>query len=210
MARPDVSDAADRLYDSPALRPYRHGDGDDNGWILLHLCEAAVRTVQKASDALRHDDQGSGWRRMLDPDRSPVWALDWLRQHVGLDRFPPDFTEQQKRDMIRDSPRFRRGTAQMIRHAAGLHLTGTKTVYFNERHGGTRRYRTATLESESPDPQRVLDELAIQKPATFLWTHEFIEAAGNYDALESTHADYTEVAADFDTYADVLADPTQT
>lgn len=210
MARPVVSDAADRVYDSPALRPYRHGDGDDNGWILLHMCEAAVRTLRKAEDALRHDDQGSGWRRMLDPDRCPAWALDWLRQHVGLDRFPPDFTEQQKRDMIRDSPRFRRGTVPMIVKAAGLHLTGTKTVYLSPRHGGSRRYRTAVLESEAPDQQRVLDELKVQKPATFLWTHDFIEAGGNYDALNSTHANYDEVEGDFADYFEVVLDPAQT
>lgn len=209
MARPVVSDAAERVYESDPLRPYRHGDGDSNGWALLHLCEAAVRTVWKAEEALRHDDQGSGWRRMLDPDRCPAWGLDWLRQHVGVDRFPPDFTEQQKRDQLRDTPRFRRGSRQMIREAAGLHLTGTKTVFVLERHGGSRRYHTATFTAESPDPQRVLDELAIQKPATFLWEHDFL-GEGSWDDVESTHADWDEVETDFADWHHVMTEPTHT
>lgn len=209
MARPEVSDAANRIYDSPALRPYRQGDGDGNGWILLHLCEAAVRTVAKASEALRHDEIGSGWRRMLDPARCPSWALDWLSQFVGIGSFPPDFTEQQKRDMIADVPRWRRGSVPMIRAAAQLHLTGEKRVFFSQRHGGSRTYRTAVYSSEALDAQRVLDELATQKPASFRWEHDFIDA-GDYDALLSTHADYDEVAADFANYHEILLDPTQT
>lgn len=207
MARPVVSDAAERVYAS--IPAYRKDEGDNSGWVMLHLCEAAVRTVQKATEALRHDEIGSGWRRMLDPDRCPAWALDWLRQHIGHDRFPPDFTEQQKRDMIRDAPRFRRGTEAMIRASAGLHLTGDKTVFFFERHGGSRSYTTAVLAAEAPDPDRVEAELAIQKPATFLWTHTVI-GADTYADLHATHVDYAEVLADFDTYSDVLSDPTST
>lgn len=209
MARPVVSDAADRLYDSPPLRPYRHGGGDDNGWVLLHICEAAARTVQKATEALRHDDIGSGWRRLLDPDRCPSWALNWLAQHAGLDRFPPDLSDQQKRDLIRDAPRLRRGTAPMIRAAAAAFLTGTKTVIFVQRHGGSRQYTTAVRADEAPDQQRVVDELTIQKPATFIWTHFFV-GAGGWGDVEATHLDWAEVEADFAGWDEVLADPTQT
>lgn len=207
MARPVVSAAAERAYAS--LPAYQKDEGDDSGWVMLHLCEAAVRTAQKATDVLRHDETGSGWRRMLDPDRCPAWALDWLRQYIGQDRFPPDFTEQQKRDTIRDAPRLRRGTAPMIRAAAGAFLTGTKTVIFVQRHGGSRRYTTAVRADEAPDQQRVVDELTIQKPATFIWSHFFV-GSGGWGDVEATHLDWAEVEADFAGWDEVLVDPTQT
>lgn len=207
MARPVVSDAAERIYSrAPA---YQKDEGDASGWVMLHLCEAAARTVARCTEALRHDDRGSGWRRMRDPNRCPSWALDWLRHHVGLDAFPADYTEQQKRDLIRNSPRFRRGTEPAILAAAKLHLTGEKRVYLFKRVGGSRHYRTAVFADDAPDPQRVYEELKLQKPATFIWDHDVL-GGDTWADVEATHADWAEVEGDFTGWHHVLADPTHT
>ena len=92
MPPPVVSQAAERIYES--LVPYQKDDAET--WLLLHLCEATARTLQKPTDVLRHDETGSGWRRALDPARCPAWLLPWLAQWAGVENVT-GLTEEQQR-----------------------------------------------------------------------------------------------------------------
>lgn len=184
-ARPVVSDAAERLYDR--LRPYHDGD-DEGGWVLLHKCEAAARILARPNQALRHDDTGSGARRMLDPDRAPAWALPWLAQFAGIPYLPAELTEAQRRDLIAHAPGMRRGTPAALIAAVQQVLTGTRTVRLVERHeGDAYNVLVITLGSETaglfpgeafpsastlPGPgANVLAPILSQKPAGLRITH---------------------------------------
>lgn len=201
MSRPVVSEAAERLYER--LRPYQQGDGDENGWVLLHLCEAAARTIANVTAAIRHDEAGSGWRRAYDPDRAPEFMLEWLEQHVGTTT-PVGATEAQRRELIRDAPNWRRGTSGAMIAGGRQYLTGTRLLELFERTDGhAYRIGAASRTSETPDPDRVLAALLEQKPAGLIlnyvvtdeWTVAELEAAYAGEELADVEGDYPTVNA---------------
>lgn len=168
MSRPTVSDSAERLYET--LTAYA-ADDETNGWVLLHACEAAARMLANTNAVLRHDDIGSGLRRLHDPDRTPTFALAWLAQHAGVPEIGADLTEAQARQLIRDAPGMRRGTPAALRSAAQRYLTGNKTVIMLERNGGAYQLAIVTRTDETPDAGKVLAALLTQKPAGIILTY---------------------------------------
>lgn len=156
-----VDACAARIYD--ALKPYQDTDGDDT--VLLGMCAAAAAVLARPVEALRHDEFGTGGRRMHDPDRAPAWALPWLAQHVSIATLPSSLTEAQQRAMIRDAPGMRRGTPASMVAAAAPYLTGNKTVVLIERDGGPYKLTVVTRTSETPDSTTVLNALTAAKPA---------------------------------------------
>lgn len=170
MPPPVVSDAAERIYGE--LVPYQ--DGDDDAWLLLHLCEAAARTLRKPTELLRHDETGSGWRRALDPARCPAWLLPWLAQWSGT-RNIKRLTEAQQRAIIADAPGLRRGTLGALTAATKLHLTGTQNVGIIERDGGAYRISIVTQIDETPDPDATYRDILSQLPAGLVLTHAVID-----------------------------------
>ena len=149
MIRPDVSPAAERAY---AFLAAYHEDDERTGWTLLHLMEAIARTMQKVTDAVRHDELGSGARRMLSPSRSPEWRLPSLAEnYAGIE--PRGETPAELRARIKDRPRFRRCTPEAMKEAVRPTLTGTKAVRIFERVDGKRSRATLiTRTGETPDP----------------------------------------------------------
>lgn len=204
-ARPVVSDAAERLYDN--LRPYHAGD-DEAGWPLLRKCEATARILARPNEALRHDDIGSGARRMLAPYRAPAWALPWLAQFAGIPALPLGLTEAQQRDYIANAPGMRRGRPAAMIAAAQRYLTGNKTVEFLERSDPTNPGADApyhltvyTYAAETPDGAQVLAALLEQKPAGIVmhydvlpgWTIGEMEAAYAGRTIGDLEADFGSV-----------------
>lgn len=200
MSRPVVSDAAERLYDR--LRPYQPDDGDDNGWVLLHLCEALARMMVKANDATRHDDIGSGQRRMLSPSRAPEWELKHLLQYAGGRDFPPGLTVEQKRDLIADAPWMRRGTPDAIKGAIKPYLTGGQTVEFYERDGGAYKLTAITYTSETPDPDAAEAALRQQVPVGVILTYH-VYPGWSIGAMEAAYPTIGDLEAAFPTIGDM-------
>lgn len=183
MSRPVVSDAAERIYDR--LRPYQLGD-EAAGWLLLALCEALSRTLVRPNELLRHDDTGTGWRRLLDADRAPAWALPFLAQWVGVAPLPRGLTEQQTRDLIRDAPGLRRGTPAAIVTTARRYLTGHQTVLLRERDGDPYFLTIVTRTAETPDPDALLRAVvAEQKPIGIVLSH-VVEEGETWDEVPDT------------------------
>ncbi len=115
------------------------------------------------------DDGTTGYSRMLDPQRAPVEGLPWLAQWVG-ERLPTGLTEDQMRQWILDAPNQIRGTKKGIARAAQRKLTGTKTVALHPRFksDGTADVdwlTVFTLESETPDPNGVREDVLSVMPA---------------------------------------------
>lgn len=174
---------AERIY--ARLRPYQ--EGDDEQWVLLHLCEAAAITLRKPTEMLRHDEIGTGSRRMWDPARAPAWALGRHREAVGLDPFSASVPEAQRRATIAAAPRWRRCTPDAIRNAITPLLVGQQRVRIVPRIAGNRwhdaivLYRADTpVENEGLIAQVVRQHKATRKRLTLVivdgWTLAEFEA----------------------------------
>jgi len=156
-----VSDAAWRLYDR--LRPWQDGD-EDGGWVLLRLCEARAQAAAKSTDALRHDDNGSGWRRFLDPLRTPAWALPWLAQWVGSPTLV-GLNETDQRTVVVTAPNLRRGTRPAMELLIRLYLADPSAQFdIVERDGSAYRFAVHTYTSTTLDPSALEQALRAVKP----------------------------------------------
>lgn len=177
-------------------------------WPLLEMVESVGGRLQPIEDVVRDTPEDDpGWSVVMDATRAPAAWLPWLAQMGGV-RLPQVMTEAEQRSYIQSAPSQRRGSPGAIEEAAQLSLTGTKTVYMTERHGGAYRLTIVTLGSETPDPARLLADILKQKPAGIVLTVSQ-STGGDYLTLRDTHTDYTDVLSTFTDYADVESDPTQ-
>ena len=138
--------------------------------VLDAFLQAAAVVTKRSQEALRWDERGSGWRRMLDPTRCPAWALPWVAQLVGSPSLA-GLTEEQQRAVVVDSPTLRRGTPASIRAAAQMHLTGTAEVHIAERVDNAYTFLVQTHTSQTPEPDLVEAAVKAAKPAGLVLTY---------------------------------------
>jgi hypothetical protein len=146
---------AERLYEN--LRPLA-GEDEANDWQLLHFVSALAKPHQLVEDLGRDTEDGHpGWSLLLDLERCPAWALEWLAQFVGVRLLPREGFETEEtwdaamRDRMRRADGRNRGSPDAVRAAAQRYLTGAKTLFFMERFGGAYRLGVRTLRDETPD-----------------------------------------------------------
>jgi hypothetical protein len=142
------------------------------------------------------DNDVVAWQALLDVDIAPLAALPWLAQCVG-DRVPVGLDEDAARDWVRASPNWSRGTPQGIADGVKRLLTGTQTVQFGVRmklDGSPHDDYIAiiTYATETPDPQRVRNELRRTVPADIVWEYDVIDAA-TWTLVEAGMADWVEL-----------------
>lgn len=205
MSAPVLDTVAAELYER--LAPFAFAD-EENDYALAHLCAAWASGLQEIDDLVRDTDDGVGWSGLFDVDRCPEQHLPYLAQINGT-RLPPGLSEQEKRDWIKDAAGQKRGTVGAIKAAAQPYLTGTKTVFLEERQGGAYKLSVATFVSETTDADAVERAIRAQKPAGIVLTYSTI-VGGDWETLLSTHADWDDVEATFTDWLDVRNDPSQT
>jgi hypothetical protein len=183
-------------------------DDPVHGYAHAHLTEALGRPLRRLQQVYDPPDDTAPLAPLFDPALCPDWALPWLAQTVGV-TLPPGTPEDAARTIITSVGGQARGTPAALRAAAGLFLTGTKTVYFRERDGGDPYVlEVVTLTQETPDPALVLRALLAQKPGGIVLTYLQTES---WDYQEQTQeADmsgwaYTSLTGIFSTYADLTA-----
>lgn len=206
MASPTLTRAGGRIYE--ALSPLATLD-PENGWHLAHYVSALARMIDRPADWGGDQEDGTpGWALLFDPDTAPEEALEWLAQFVGV-TLPPHLTAAQKRERIKSTDGFRRGSAAAMRAAPLPYLTGNKIVYMSERWGGDPYHvRVATITEETPDPLSVANALLEQKPAGVVLTYQVVDAT-DFDALRDTHVDFDDVALTFVDFNEVRENPTK-
>lgn len=96
-----------------------------------------------------------GWSIIMDPNVCPPEALNWLAQFVGV---PLDsaIAVADQRAMIIGEQSFKRGTPAAMKAAVQRLLTGTKSLYFQERAGDPYKLLVATLPEETPESDQTL------------------------------------------------------
>jgi Phage tail protein (Tail_P2_I) len=182
---------AERLYLS--VSPLALAD-QQNAWSLLILCNAIGRMYQLVELLVRDSPDGPGWSALVDVNRSPPEALDWLAQLVGV-RLLPDSTDAEKRLRIVSTDGFRRGTVEAIRAAAQATLTGTQTVTITERDGDPYVFTVATLAGETPNIPATRAAVLAAKPAGLVVNFTGGAAAQTWDALHAGYATWDAVRA---------------
>jgi hypothetical protein len=168
---------ASRLY--TAMAPLAKDDSA-NGWSLLIFCNAVGTMFQLVEDIVRDTPDGPGWSVLLDLDRCPTVALDWLGQFVGV-RIPKGFSDADARARIAGTDGFRRGTRQAIFEAMKPTLTGAQNVFIWERAGEGEHGRAGgsdidgayylvvhTYDTETPDPALTQRALIGAKPGALV------------------------------------------
>lgn len=161
MSDPTLTRIGERLRERTA--PLAPSD-EDHGWAHAHLAAALAAALDQVAEVFDPEDPIPPGAPLLDVDLCPEWALPWLAQIVGV-RIPASATAEQARILIRDVAGWTRGTPAALEAAAGLFLTGDKTVTFRERdQGDPYALEVVTLVGETPDPAATLAALEAQKP----------------------------------------------
>lgn len=141
---------------------------DDKEYDDAHaiLCEALARPFQQLAYLVDPYDEFDvpPWAPLFALHLCPAYALPWLAQLVGV-RVPPSFTTDDLYLLINEVAGFKVGTRESLQAAAGAFLEGDKTIYFRERDGDPYILDIVTLDSETPDPDKVLTALLAVKPA---------------------------------------------
>jgi hypothetical protein len=189
VSEPDHTPIGARLRErTQPLAP----DDADYGYAHAHLCEGIGRMLAQVAEVFDPEGDAPPLAPILDVDLCPAWALGWLGQWVGV-VLPQGIDEATARLLIRDVAGFRRGTPAALRAAAAFFLTGTKTVYFNERlAGGAYALGVITLAAETPDPELVRAAILAQKPGGIV-----------LDYVAITGQTYRSVRAEVDSYREV-------
>jgi hypothetical protein len=177
----DPDGFAGDLYES--LTPLARPD-PDYGWALLILCNAVGTMFQLVDDWVRDQPEGPGWSLLLDVDRCPPEALGWLAQIVGV-RLLPDSTDDEKRERIRSTDGFRRGTRAAMEAAIKATLTGAQSVLIKERDGDPYVITVSTFGPETPNAQRTRDAMLSQKPAGLVANFSGALGPQTYDELKA-------------------------
>lgn len=202
MARPVVSDTAEELF--AGLGPWARADGEATGWHLLKVCEAVCAYFDYVQSLSRDDDAGNlGWSVILDADRVPAEAVDYLGQFVGV-AIPPGTSLVDARAYIKATGGFNRGSLASMQGAPGPWLTGTKTVVLKERTLSPYHLSVTTYLVETPDSAPVLAALIAQKPAGIVLAYT-VQAGPIWDeVLAGTKWDDVNPALTWDQVANLL------
>ena len=196
---------ASRLY--VALAPVGQQDSA-YGWALLILCNAIGTMFQDLDDLVRDSSDGPGWSEIVDLDRCPSWALDWLGQFVGV-RMLPNSTDAQKRARIASTDGWKRGTPAALEAAIRATLTGTRSVVIRERDpaGADPPYSLSvrTLTSETPDATATLSAALSQKPGGLVLNYAAVTGQ-DYAGLKAKAATYAAMKTMYPTYDSVRQD----
>jgi hypothetical protein len=186
-------------------------DDPQYGYAHAHLTEAMGRPLRRLQQVYDPPGDIAPLAPLFDPELCPDWALPWLAQTVGV-TLPPGTPDAAARTIITSVGGQARGTPAALRAAAGIFLTGTKTVFFRERDPDSPDppyyLEVVTLTQETPDPALVLRALLAQKPGGIVLTYLQIESwdyqEQTLEAASSGWA-YTTLPTVFASYADLAA-----
>jgi hypothetical protein len=177
-------------------------DDESYGFAHAYLSEALSRPYLEVQEVFDPEGDVPPVAPLLDIDLCPDWALPWLAQLIGA-AIPVGMPPETARELIRNVAGFRRGTPAAITAAASFFLTGSKTVFFNERFANDAyRLGIVTLAAETPNPAQVQAAILAQKPGGIVLSYSAI-AGQTYRAVLTEVDSYREMRSEWATYRDV-------
>lgn len=179
-------------------------DDAEHGFAHAYLSEALSRPYLELQEVFDPEGDIPPVAPLLDPYLCPDWALPWLAQFVGL-RLPVGMSADDARIVIAKASGFARGTPAAIKAAAGLYLTGTKSVQFRERNGSAYALEVVTFTGETPDPAATQAAILAQKPGGIILSYRVIDS-WDYQLMTERGGTYQQQSSDYATYADLAVD----
>jgi hypothetical protein len=181
--RPVVHETTEILYDS--LGSGLTHDDELTDWHLLRFLDAVGHLLGAIDDIIRDSEDGVGWSEVFDPDRVQPQHLAFLAQFAGVE-FPGGIVDQEKRDYLKATPGFGRGTLLALKGAIATSLIGTKRVAIAERASSAYVLDILTHPDDTPDAAATLAAILSQKPAGLALTYSestvlTIQGAGGTD-----------------------------
>src|SRR4051812_16816817 len=137
--------------------------------LLLALVDALTMPAAPLEEIVRGDEDNQPYERAVDIDLAPLWVLPWLACMVGVEW--RGGTSEDLRALIRDRPRYRRGTNAAIEAEVRTTLANpaTASVTVQSRVGDDPfTMNVFTLPSETPDPAATFAAVMRTKPAFVL------------------------------------------
>jgi hypothetical protein len=181
-----------------ALAPWMTSDFED---YLRAIGEMFAETELYSADS----DDGEGWTILLDPDRCPPGALDYLAQFPG-ERLPAGLSDALKRERIKDRANQLRGTTWSIFAAAQRSLTGSRLVAITEQYtADPDKIRVVTYTAQTPNPAQVLADLLEVVDIDLSLTYETLDGQTWNDA-GAAYATWNDAGAAYATWNDAAAD----
>lgn len=202
MARPVVGSVAEEVYAD--LGPFAALDGEDTSWALLKFVDAICSALfQTVDDYASDTDTESGWTIALDPENAPVAALPFIAQFTGT-QLTDDMSEAEKREAIKLPAGYRRGSTAAMIQAIARTLTGNKHVAFLERYTGSAyQLGVRTQTAETPDAAITEAAALAAKPVGIVLNYSTITGA-TYTEVAAAYTDYDDMLASTSDYSDVL------
>lgn len=214
---PAIGSVGEEVY--AALRPLADDDRNQ-GWTLLHICEAAGRMWQAVHDLTRYDDQGRpGWSALLDLERCPgqsdeIDGLPFLGQIAGVRRIA-HLPDDERRAAIREREGYHRGRPAAIVSYAMRFTDGTPgAVVIRERydpalglgvdapyHGRVRIKRSRLL--PGLDEAEISARILARIPAGLIYDVEITDDL-DWDDVRSTYTSWDDVLARTTSWDDLL------
>lgn len=202
MARPIVGTFTEEWY--AQLEPVQYAEVQHD-YPLLRFLNAMGLNFQEIEDYSTELGSEIPWSLLIDVDRSPLKALPYLAQFVGV-RFPTGLTEAQQRQRIKDAPNLRRGSPAAMVAAAQTYLTGNKTVILRERYlGNAYRIQVTTYTSQTPSQAIVETALRSQKPGGIILEYQVMPGQ-DWQTLVDTRATWQVVINTYPTWDSVIND----
>jgi hypothetical protein len=208
MPAPALDSFASDLYKAvlPIAEPY----DAQRGYALAYFVGALGGMFQPVEDLVRDPSI------LVDPDRAPADWLGWLSQFndAGI---PPQGSGDVAADRLalKSPPRARRGTVPAIIQSVQALLTGSKSVFYNERVGGNAFHGSiATLVAETPSPAAVAalftpNDRRCIKPALTIIDYTTVTGT-DWQTLRDTHTDWADVRGQFTDWQGVKDNPSLT
>jgi hypothetical protein len=211
MAMPTLDSFAERLYAELAPVTFAEAELDYPLAKYVAALGAMFQVVEDYSrDQLIGDDFAPGWSQLLDLSRAPTVGLTWLAQFIGV-AVTAGLSDAQQRAQIAAVGGWNRGTPATIAAAAGLYLTGNKTVIFRERDAIACPTQPAygltviTFVSETPNPTATEAAIRAQKPAGIVLNYETL-VGQDFENLYLNNPDFQGVYTTYTTFQGVLDD----
>lgn len=150
--------------------------------LLLALVDTLTAPAAPLEEIVRGDEANQPFERAVDVDLAPLWVLPWLACMVGVEW--RGGTSEALRALIRDRPRYRRGTNAAIEAEVRQTLLDpdTATVTVQSRVGDDPFVMNViTIPAETPDPAATLAAINRVKPA-FVLIANLVEDVVTIDA----------------------------
>ena len=143
------------------MLPAVNGTHDENqDYALLYYLVGAGQMFDEIENIVRDSDLGMGWSPLVDVNRCPDKGLDWFGQFVGV-KLPQGLTEDQRRQRIKSTDGWKRGTPAAIKAAPVPYLTGNGTVILYERDTSAYHFQVLTYTSETPSDDWAVNNIIV-------------------------------------------------